>query len=76
MDSFSHEILTLVLTATLAIRAGKIIDELFDEDEIQVFNSNPNSPLYSAKTFEELNLRPELIKGKDVFPISVFFFFF
>lgn len=24
---------------------------------------NPNSPLYSVKTFEELNLRPELLKG-------------
>jgi len=24
---------------------------------------NPNSPLYSVKSFEELNLRPELLKG-------------
>ncbi|XP_054721031.1 ATP-dependent RNA helicase DDX19A-like [Uloborus diversus] len=25
--------------------------------------SNPNSPLYSVKSFDELNLRPELLKG-------------
>ena len=31
--------------------------------EVEVERRNPNSPLYSAKTFEELNLKPELLQG-------------
>eukprot|EP01137_Pigoraptor_chileana_P008966 Opistho-2@56533 len=31
--------------------------------EVQVQQSDPNSPLYSVTSFEELNLRPELLKG-------------
>lgn len=37
------------------------------EYEVQVkladMQADPNNPLYSAKTFEELNLRPEILKG-------------
>uniref|UniRef100_A0A7S3EEM7 ATP-dependent RNA helicase n=1 Tax=Rhodosorus marinus TaxID=101924 RepID=A0A7S3EEM7_9RHOD len=31
--------------------------------EVQVLQSNPNTPYYSATTFEELGLSPELMKG-------------
>ncbi|GFT27127.1 ATP-dependent RNA helicase DDX19B, partial [Trichonephila clavipes] len=31
--------------------------------DIEIQKKDPNSPLYSAKSFEELNLRPELLKG-------------
>ncbi|KAG8197389.1 hypothetical protein JTE90_013511 [Oedothorax gibbosus] len=31
--------------------------------DITVQHKDPNSPLYSVKSFEELNLRPELLKG-------------
>ncbi|XP_023213489.1 DEAD-box helicase Dbp80-like [Centruroides sculpturatus] len=30
---------------------------------VEVERKNPNSPLYSVKSFEELNLRPELLRG-------------
>ncbi|GAB6019785.1 DEAD-box helicase Dbp80 [Chamberlinius hualienensis] len=30
---------------------------------VEIQRKDPNSPLYSVKTFEELNLRPELLKG-------------
>jgi ATP-dependent RNA helicase DDX19/DBP5 len=33
------------------------------KNEIEVYRRDPNSPLYSVKTFEELPLRPELLKG-------------
>nr|CAH0104887.1 unnamed protein product [Daphnia galeata] len=31
--------------------------------DLEVQRKDPNSPLYSVKTFEALNLRPELLKG-------------
>ncbi|XP_023218155.1 DEAD-box helicase Dbp80-like [Centruroides sculpturatus] len=31
--------------------------------DVEVQRKNPNSPLYSVKSFEELNLRPELLRG-------------
>ncbi|GIY41311.1 ATP-dependent RNA helicase DDX19A [Caerostris extrusa] len=31
--------------------------------DLEIQKKDPNSPLYSAKSFEELNLRPELLKG-------------
>jgi len=33
------------------------------ESTIEVERKNPESPLYSVKRFEDLNLRPELLKG-------------
>jgi ATP-dependent RNA helicase DDX19/DBP5 len=43
--------------------------ELAPDSELEVevkladMQADPNSPLYSVKTFEELNLKPELLKG-------------
>ena len=38
------------------------------QSELEVQQRDPNSPLYSVRSFEELNLRPELLKGiKPVF---------
>ena len=34
-----------------------------NNQELQVQQRDPTSPLYSAKTFEELSLRPELLQG-------------
>lgn len=34
-----------------------------NESTIEVERRNPDSPLYSVKKFEDLNLRPELLKG-------------
>ncbi|XP_067140022.1 DEAD-box helicase Dbp80-like [Centruroides vittatus] len=31
--------------------------------DVEVQRKNPSSPLYSVKSFEELNLRPELLRG-------------
>ncbi|XP_014670707.1 PREDICTED: ATP-dependent RNA helicase DDX19B-like isoform X2 [Priapulus caudatus] len=33
------------------------------KNDIEIQRKDPNSPLYSIKSFEELNLRPELLKG-------------
>ena len=33
------------------------------KNDVEVLRKDPNSPLYSIKTFEALNLRPELLKG-------------
>lgn len=34
-----------------------------NSNDVEVQRKDPNSPLYSVKTFEELRLRPELLKG-------------
>jgi ATP-dependent RNA helicase DDX19/DBP5 len=34
-----------------------------EEDKLSVLQSDPTSPLYSVRSFEELNLKPELLKG-------------
>lgn len=34
-----------------------------DNSSIEIERKNPDSPLYSVKRFEDLNLRPELLKG-------------
>lgn len=41
------------------IRTGLITTK----QDIEVQRKDPNSPLYSVKTFEALKLRPELLKG-------------
>ena len=38
----------------------KLIDS---KNNIEIVRSDPNSPLYSVKSFEELRLPPELLKG-------------
>ncbi len=34
-----------------------------EKDSIEVERKNPESPLYSVKRFEDLNLKPELLQG-------------
>uniref|UniRef100_A0A3P8UHP7 RNA helicase n=1 Tax=Amphiprion percula TaxID=161767 RepID=A0A3P8UHP7_AMPPE len=34
-----------------------------NRNEVEVLQADPTSPLYSVKTFEELRLKPELLKG-------------
>ncbi|XP_064385285.1 ATP-dependent RNA helicase DDX19A-like [Halichondria panicea] len=46
-----------LLTKVLRTR---IVDNVHD---VEVQQKDPNSPLYSVKSFEELRLRPELLKG-------------
>ena len=33
------------------------------KNDVEILRKNPNSPLYSVKTFKSLNLRPELLEG-------------
>lgn len=33
------------------------------KNNVEIYQKDPNNPLYSVKTFEALNLRPELLKG-------------
>ena len=47
------------------IRKGLIENK--NDTEIQ--RKDPNSPLYSVKSFEALNLKPALLKGNFVVPI-------
>jgi len=42
------------------ILRSKLIKSTYD---VEVQRKDPNSPLFSVKTFEALNLRPELLKG-------------
>lgn len=42
------------------ILRSKLVESKYD---VEVQRKDPNSPLYSVKAFEELNLRPELLKG-------------
>lgn len=44
------------------ILASKLL-EVSKSAKLDVQQKDPNSPLYSAKTFEELNLSPEILKG-------------
>jgi len=43
----------------------RVVNQLFEEDikDVIVEQSDPNSPLYSVGKFEDLNLKPELLKG-------------
>jgi hypothetical protein len=41
----------------------KINTTLHDPNALVVDRSDPNSPLYSLATFEQLNLKPDLLKG-------------
>eukprot|EP00029_Vermamoeba_vermiformis_P004262 TRINITY_DN14804_c0_g1_i1.p1 TRINITY_DN14804_c0_g1~~TRINITY_DN14804_c0_g1_i1.p1 ORF type:complete len:453 (+),score=204.66 TRINITY_DN14804_c0_g1_i1:95-1453(+) len=41
----------------LGLRPGQ------EKQELMIEQSDPNSPLYSTKSFEEMNLRPELLKA-------------
>ncbi len=42
----------------------KVNTTLRDSNAYVVDRSDPNSPLYSLTTFQELNLKPDLLKGK------------
>lgn len=60
-DSENEEPLTAAEKSLLqkVIRNG-LIQNKYD---IEVQRKDPNSPLYSVKSFEALNLRPEILKG-------------
>lgn len=34
-----------------------------NKNDIEIQRKDPNSPLYSVKSFDELHLKPELLKG-------------
>jgi len=43
----------------------KLNTKLFDSADLVVDRSDPSSPLYSLKSFQELNLKPDLLKGNS-----------
>ena len=47
----------------------KVQTELYElkNDTIEVQRRDPNSPLYSVRTFEEMHLKPEILKGQTRF---------
>lgn len=45
--------------------AKKIHTKLHDPNTVVVDRSDPNSPLFSLTTFQQLNLHPDLLKGKS-----------
>lgn len=49
--------------AESSLLAKKVNTKLQDSNDLVIDRSDPSSPLYSTKTFEELNLKPELLTG-------------
>ncbi|KAF2071098.1 hypothetical protein CYY_007584 [Polysphondylium violaceum] len=43
------------------IKSDGLINDF--DSQLEVMQSDPNSPLYSVKSFDELGLKPELLKG-------------
>jgi hypothetical protein len=43
--------------------AKKVNTKLRDPNTLVVDRTDPTSPLYSLKSFQELNLKPDLLKG-------------
>ena len=37
--------------------------DVFGQNTVEIERQNPQSPLFSVKSFEELNLHPKLLKG-------------
>ena len=50
-------------SANASLLAKKTNTKLRDSHALVVDRSDPTSPLYSLKSFEELNLKPDLLKG-------------
>ena len=44
----------------------KVQTELYElkNDTVEVQRKDPNSPLYSVRSFEEMHLKPEILKGE------------
>ena len=52
-----------VSSADASLLAKKTNTRLRDSQALVVDRSDPTSPLYSLKSFEDLNLKPDLLKG-------------
>ncbi|CAI9616485.1 unnamed protein product [Staurois parvus] len=58
-----------MLTGTVDLAATSLLNKLIHKSlvesrqNVEVLQRDPTSPLYSVKTFEELHLKPELLKG-------------
>nr|XP_006812019.1 PREDICTED: ATP-dependent RNA helicase DDX19A-like [Saccoglossus kowalevskii] len=53
-----------ISTADVSLIRKKLRDKLVNiKHEVEVLRKDPKSPLYFVKSFEELHLRPELLKG-------------
>lgn len=57
-----------------SLLAKKVHKGLRDPQALVVDRSDPNSPLFSLTTFEQLNLNPELLKGKLTYSFKTFHF--
>jgi len=51
--------------AAMSLLNKKVQTELYElkNDTIEVQRKDPNSPLYSVRSFEEMHLKPEILKG-------------
>ncbi|CAF3493664.1 unnamed protein product [Rotaria sp. Silwood1] len=49
--------------ADISLLEKKIRTKLVDSSALVIDRSDPTSPLYSLKSFQDLNLKPELLKG-------------
>jgi len=51
--------------ASMSLLNKKVQTELYElkNDTVEVQRKDPNSPLYSVRSFEEMHLKPEILKG-------------
>ncbi|CAF5092937.1 unnamed protein product, partial [Rotaria sp. Silwood1] len=49
--------------ADISLLEKKIRTKLVDSSALVIDRSDPTSPLYSLKSFQDFNLKPELLKG-------------
>ncbi len=52
--------------ASMSLLNKKVQTELYElkNDTVEVQRKDPNSPLYSVRSFEEMHLKPEILKGE------------
>ncbi|XP_077998714.1 ATP-dependent RNA helicase DDX19A-like [Glandiceps talaboti] len=63
-DTSQQEENDVTALAVASVVRKALRDKLVNiKHEVEVLRKDPNSPLYSVKSFEELHLRPELLKG-------------
>ena len=55
---------TLISAADQSLLGKMVNKKLQDDPNSTVDRSDPNTPLYSLKSFEELNLHPDILKGE------------
>ncbi|XP_038061042.1 ATP-dependent RNA helicase DDX19A-like isoform X2 [Patiria miniata] len=62
-EESEEDVAKAVADASLLNKAlhNKLLD--ISETQLEVQQKDPNSPLYSVKSFEELHLKPDLLKG-------------